>query len=204
MLIEMCLAGTVASFQSPDAWLSAVCGGHEMRHGRHYATFNLRSSGWRNREEWEKAFFIGVVGADFTIGAGRGVVSESPQGWLLGTHRDDLICAGRYTREWEGRQAMAEHELREGDTFVRLPLRCPAPPVSCAALTLRVAQGMLLDLDAATLTLWINGERKGVMARPGMTDDRGQPVRRLEGPLRWAVDLDGAVKIERQPLPADA
>ena len=48
---------------------------------------------------------------------------------------------------------------------------------------------MLLDLDAATLTVWVNGERKGVMVRPGMTDMRGEPVGRLEGPLRWAVDV---------------
>ena len=52
-----------------------------------------------------------------------------------------------------------------------------------------VAQGMLLDLDAATLTVWVNGERKGVMVRPGMTDSHGRTVARLEGPLRWAVDL---------------
>ena len=46
---------------------------------------------------------------------------------------------------------------------------------------------------------------KGVMARPGMTDDDGEPVGRLEGPLRWAVDLDGAVKIDGPlPLPEDA
>ena len=51
-------------------------------------------------------------------------------------------------------------------------------------------QGLLLDCDAATLTVWVNGERKGVMARPGMTNHRGEPVGRLEGPLRWAVDLD--------------
>ena len=52
-----------------------------------------------------------------------------------------------------------------------------------------VAQGLLLDCDAATLTVWVNGERKGVMVRPGMTDEGGEPVRRLEGPLRWAVDV---------------
>ena len=52
-----------------------------------------------------------------------------------------------------------------------------------------MAQGLLLDLDAATLTVWVNGERKGVMVRPGMADDHGRPVGRLEGPLRWAVDL---------------
>ena len=69
-----------------------------------------------------------------------------------------------------------------------------------------MVQGLLLDLDAATLTVWVNGERKGVMARPGMTYDfpgedyHGEPVGRLEGPLRWAVDMDGEVKIDG-PLP---
>ena len=54
-----------------------------------------------------------------------------------------------------------------------------------------MVQGLLLDCDAATLTVWVNGERKGVMVRPGMTNLDGEPVARLEGPLRWAVDLDG-------------
>ena len=55
---------------------------------------------------------------------------------------------------------------------------------------MRAAQGLLLNLDAATLTVWVNGERKGVMVRPGMTNTyTGEPVGRLEGPLRWAVDL---------------
>ena len=68
--------------------------------------------------------------------------------------------------------------------------------------TLRVVQGLLLDLDAATLTVWVNGERKGVMVRPGMTDYYGQPVGRLEGPLRWAVDVCSAsVAIAAGPLP---
>ena len=41
-------------------------------------------------------------------------------------------------------------------------------PDSAQAL-LRALQGLLLDCEAATLTVWVNGERKGVMARPGMT-----------------------------------
>ena len=66
-------------------------------------------------------------------------------------------------------------------------------------------QGLLLDVDAATLTVWVNGERKGVMARPGMTDEEGQPVGRLEGPLRWAVDLlRGASVAIAGPLPPPA
>ena len=50
--------------------------------------------------------------------------------------------------------------------------------------------------------MWVNGERKGVMVRPGMTDYEGQPVGRLEGPLRWAVDLQGECSIAiAGPLP---
>ena len=62
-------------------------------------------------------------------------------------------------------------------------------------------QGLLLDLDAATLAVWVNGQRKGVMVRPGMTNLDGEPVARLEGPLRWAVDLDGASVAIAGPLP---
>eukprot|EP01045_Picozoa_sp_COSAG04_P005285 COSAG04_NODE_243_length_18986_cov_22.038598_4_plen_71_part_00 len=58
---------------------------------------------------------------------------------------------------------------------------------------------MLLDCDAATLTVWVNGERKGVMVRPGMVDSTGEPVGRLVGPLRWAVDLSN---MENTPLGA--
>jgi len=65
-----------------------------------------------------------------------------------------------------------------------------------------VVQGLLLDLDAATLTVWVNGERKGVMARPGITTNNGQLVGRLEGPLRWAVDLFGDASVAvAGPLP---
>ncbi len=64
---------------------------------------------------------------------------------------------------------------------------------------------MLLDFDAATLTVWVNGERKGVMARPGMTNWDGAPVGRLEGPLRWAVDLHGSASVAiGGPLPPPA
>ena len=82
----------------------------------------------------------------------------------------------------------------------------PSRVPSRAWLTaLCAAQGLLLDVDAATLMLWVNGERKGVMARPGMTERNGQPVPRLEGPLRWAVDLgyDASVAIAG-PLPPPA
>ena len=60
---------------------------------------------------------------------------------------------------------------------------------------------MLLDCEATTLTVWVNGERKGVMVRPGMTNRDGDPVARLEGPLRWAVDLWDASVVIAGPLP---
>ena len=66
-------------------------------------------------------------------------------------------------------------------------------------------QGLLLDLDdldAATLTVWVNGERKGVMVRPGMTDRHGNPVAPLAGPLCWVVDVFGASVAIDGPLPA--
>ena len=67
-----------------------------------------------------------------------------------------------------------------------------------------MAQGLLLDLDAATMTVWVNGERKGVMVRPGMTNQQREPVARLEGPLRWTVDLLQASVAIAGPLPLPA
>ena len=63
---------------------------------------------------------------------------------------------------------------------------------------------MLLDCEAATLTVWVNGERKGVMARPGMANDQGEPIGRLEGPLCWAVDLYRSSVAIAGPLPPPA
>ena len=73
--------------------------------------------------------------------------------------------------------------------MVGLPPSALPCPWRHTAHTLWPVQGLLLDLDAATLTVWVNGERKGVMVRPGMTDVDGEPVGRLEGPLRWVVAL---------------
>ena len=82
---------------------------------------------------------------------------------------------------------------------------CPVRPSCPPSVTLRVLQGLLLDCDAATLTVWVNGEWKGVMVRPGMADVFGpssrRKVPRLEGPLRWAVDLSDASVAIAGPLP---
>ena len=173
-----------------------MCGGHEMRRGRHYATFTLRSLGQYT------AAMLGVVGAGFdpTVGA---CAYTSPQGWMLYTGSGSLYHADRVT-SWEGQPR--HNELKEGDVVVRPPRFHPCP---FALLTLlRLAQGLLLDCDAATLTVWVNGERKGVMVRPGMTDTEGQEVGLLdprpEGPLRWAVDLQNVSVAIAGPLPLPA
>ena len=84
-------------------------------------------------------------------------------------------------------------------------LRPPLRPCPRAAHCCCVVQGLLLDLDAATLTVWVNGERKGVMVHPGgMTSDSGLPVPRLEGPLHWAVDAYDASVVIAGPLPPPA
>ena len=68
-----------------------------------------------------------------------------------------------------------------------------------------MVQGLLLDCDAATLTVWVNGERKGVMVRPGVTSKDDEPVGRLTGPLRWAQTcLGGASAAIAGPLPPPA
>ena len=58
------------------------------------------------------------------------------------------------------------------------------------------AQGLLLDFDAGTLTVWVNGEWKGVAVHPGMTVPAGLEWRGVEngnGPRDvWA----GAVRLE--------
>ena len=82
---------------------------------------------------------------------------------------------------------------------------CPSALAPDATwLTVCVAQGMLLDLDAATLTVWVNGARRGVAARPGTTNIYSEPVGRLEGPLRWAVDVWSASVAIAGPLPPPA
>ena len=140
---------------------------------------------------------LGVVGAGFDP-TGGGAAYKSPQGWMLSTNFG-LLFHARRSRRWQG-QPQGETKLKQGDVVVRLP-PVPLSMCSCIVLTSLAAQGMLLDFDAATLTVWVNGERRGVMVRPGMANtDDGQPVARLEGPLRWAVDLDGELKIDG-PLP---
>jgi len=98
-----------------------VCGGHEMRHGRHYATFTLRTLG-----QYGSAF-LGVVGAGFDPAADCVAACLDPQGWALSTAIGHLCHAARAST-WEG-QPEEEDELKEGDVVVR-PLPPPLFPVT--------------------------------------------------------------------------
>ena len=42
------------------------------------------------------------------------------------------------------------------------------------------------------------------MVRPGMANEHDEPAGRLEGPLRWAVDLSNASVTVAEPLPPPA
>jgi hypothetical protein len=119
---------------------------------------------------------MGVVGQGFDA-AGGGEAYESAEGWLLGTGSGALIHAGRASK-WEGMPQ--RHEIKQGDVV-----------------------GLLLDLGQRSLSVYLNGARRGVMTAPGMKNMQGYAVAPLAGPLRWAVDVGGGalVRIERRPAP---
>ena len=66
-----------------------------------------------------------------------------------------------------------------------------------------MAQGLLLDIGAGTLTVYVNGARKGDMVQPDMLvpPPPGIRVRTPEPPLRWAVGLEHASVEIGGPLP---
>ena len=97
-----------------------MCGEHEMRRGRHYAAFTLRTLGYG-------AAMLGVVGAGFDPTRGD-KAAESPQGSMLYTSWGDLFHAGR-SSHWEGQPKY--NELKEGDVVVRMrPPRTPPCPLT--------------------------------------------------------------------------
>jgi hypothetical protein len=122
---------------------------------------------------------MGVVGQGFDA-AGGGVACRSAEGWLLSTWNGCLIHAG-WESNWEGRPK--KKEINQGDVV-----------------------GLLLDLGQRTLSVYLNGARRGVMVAPGMKNVNGGAVAPLAGPLRWAVDVvyGASVRIERKAPPSPA
>ena len=119
---------------------------------------------------------MGVAGQGFDA-AGGGRAYQSAEGWLLNTYNGDLEHAGR-TSDWEGMPQRGE--IKQGDVV-----------------------GLLLDLGQRTLSVYLNGARRGVMVAPGMKNWDGEAVASLAGPLRWAVEVSfgASVRIERRPAP---
>jgi hypothetical protein len=127
-------------------------------------------------EKGQFGAYMGVVGQGFDA-AGGGAAYQSAEGWLLDTNNGNLVHAGR-TSDWEGRPQ--EGEIKQGDVV-----------------------GLMLDLGQRTLSVYLNGARRGVMVAPGMKNRDGEAVAPLAGPLRWAVDVGAgaSVRIERRPAP---
>jgi hypothetical protein len=119
---------------------------------------------------------MGVVGQGFDA-AGGGMAFSSAEGWLLNTGYGDLNHVGNDSN-WEGMPQ--RDEIKQGDVV-----------------------GLLLDLGRRTLSLYLNGARRGVMVAPGMKNWDGEAVAPLAGPLRWAVDVGygASVRIEHRPAP---
>ena len=104
------------------------------------------------------------------------------EGWLLSTASGGL-CHAHMNIKWEGQpqQDDGPYEIKQGDVV-----------------------GLLLDLGQRTLSVYLNGARRGVMAAPGMKDwPNGKAVAPLAGPLRWAVNVGygASVRIARRPAP---
>eukprot|EP01046_Picozoa_sp_COSAG06_P042694 COSAG06_NODE_5477_length_3455_cov_29.898391_5_plen_166_part_00 len=119
---------------------------------------------------------MGVVGQGFDAARG-GVASDSAEGWMLSTSYGDLRHAGRDSN-WEGMPRY--EEIKQGDVV-----------------------GLLLDVGQRTLSVYLNGARRGVMVAPGMKNRVGEAVAPLAGPLRWAVGVGwgASVRIERKAEP---
>jgi hypothetical protein len=97
---------------------------------------------------------------------------------------------------------------RRSSSCLKQSHRRPSPASNWQGMPqIRINQGdvvgLLLDLGQRTLSVYLNGARRGVMVAPGMKKVFGEAVVSLAGPLRWAVDVfDGAsVHIQRRPAP---
>jgi len=125
--------------------------------------------------------YMGVVGKSFDVARPRTMAPASAEGWVLNTEFGTLDHAGSGSN-WEGMPQIGE--IKRGDVV-----------------------GLLLDLGQRTLSVYLNGARRGVMVAPGMKN-RAPPAHRravvpLAGPLRWAVEVGhgASVRIVRMPAP---
>jgi hypothetical protein len=168
--------------ESEDDWQSAVCAGHPMAEGTHYVEMTLLETGYDCTHPLSTGYGakemspqmgvvspqMGVVGQGFDA-AGGGRASCSAEGWMLSTGYGALRHDGRGSY-WEGKPR--EYEIKQGDVV-----------------------GLQLDLGQRTLSVYLNGARRGVMVAPGMKHAGGEVVAPLAGPLRWAVDVNAGASV---------
>jgi hypothetical protein len=110
------------------------------------------------------SWMAGVIGEGFDP-AGGGTAHEHVQGWLGGSSYGSLRTGAEGGGgDWEG-----QCTFEDGDCV-----------------------GLLLDLGAGSLAVYLNGERLGLMVREGIAP-----------PVRWVVDLlhGASARLESQPAP---
>ena len=144
-----------------------------MQDGVHYAEFHLLELGTH-------AFpYVGVVGPSFDARRRGAEARRSEDGWMFDTSTSKLYHGGRWSQgSWapEGR-----------------PHQRYASPGVAGRLKQGDVVGLLLDLDAGTLTVCCNGQLGLVVPSEG---PRGLHGGRLTGPLRWATDVCAGVAVQ--------
>eukprot|EP01046_Picozoa_sp_COSAG06_P053672 COSAG06_NODE_9337_length_1926_cov_538.484401_2_plen_107_part_01 len=104
--------------------------------GAHYVEMTLLEQGTWGAIRAPDGATMGVVGQGFDA-AGGGQACNSAGGWMLSTYDGWLRHAGGWESNWE---EMPQHnEIKQGDVV-----------------------GLLLDLGQRTLSLYLNGARRGV------------------------------------------
>jgi hypothetical protein len=149
---------------------TAICYEHVMLAGRHYVEVEFNS--WQ--ETYRGNCGVGVVGPTFPFracvahSADKAAAYQHSAGWTFSTMRGNL-GHDRTFSQWLGQ--------RKG---VRCGDRSGAAD--------RV--GLLLNLTAGSLSVYVNGERWGLLVPRGLVP-----------PLWWAVDLVGDVTVSISALP---
>jgi hypothetical protein len=167
---------------------TAVCSLHPMQSGVHYVEVVLNETGGNC------ATCLGVVGQGFdAVGDhGAGLARNSAEAWLLDTYRCEFSHAGKFST-WQGTYSKYVTQGKPQDNEIK--------EIKAGAVF-----GLLLDLGQRTLSLYLDGARRGVMVAPGMQNMWGEAVAPLVGPLRWAVTvgIGGSARIQRRPAPGPA
>jgi hypothetical protein len=150
--------------------------------GVHYAEFTLLKKG-------DRGTFVGAVEAGFGV-EGAAAIIVTPRSSSGSWHRGPGWLAAR--QSWL--LATASGTLWHAG---RLPL--PAATLQFGEIKQGDAVGLLLDLGQRTLSLYLNGSRRGVMVAPGMKNSIGETVGELSSPLRWAVGVGWGASVRIEP-----